>query len=158
MRHQGTQIETLVDSIIDSALLTIEDNINWVLRDGTLKSRVAVKHPEFMSFTLEIIKSSRLPRCSIQLLYERYPVRRFCSNHRHDNPHDCLAQPLESFSGFHKHKWSDLAGDECVYIPDDISLVSLEQMFYDFCTECGITFEGRWNDPPPTQLGFETVA
>ena len=134
MRHQGTQIETLVDSIIDSALLTIEDNINWVLRDGTLKSRVAVKHPEFMSFTLEIIKSSRLTRSSIQLLYERYPVRRFCSNHRHDNPHDCLAQPLESFFGFHKHKWSDLTGDECVYIPDDISLVSLEQMFYDFCT------------------------
>ena len=134
MRHQGSQIETLVDSILDSSFLTIEDNIKWVLRDGTLKARVDVKHPEYMRFALEINKNSRIPKCSIQLLYGRIPIRRFCQMHGHDNSHDCLSQPLERFSGYHKHKWSDLTGDECVYVPDDISLVSMEQMFYDFCT------------------------
>ena len=158
MRRQGSEIETLVDSVIDSGLLVIEDNINWALRDGTLKARVPVRHPEFMSFALEIVKNSRLPRCSISLLYEKYPIRRFCQRHVHDNPHDCPSNPSQRFIGHHKHKWSDLTGDECVYVPDDISLASMEQMFYDFCVECGITFEGRWNDPPPAQLGFETVA
>lgn len=158
MRHQGSEIETLVDSIIDAALLVIEDNINFVLRDGTLKARVAVKHPEFMSFTLEVLKNPRLPRCSIQLLYLRYPVRRFCQRGRHTNAYDCQTHPLEVFSGHHKHRWSDVTGDDCVYVPDDISLASIEQMFYDFCVECGITFEGRWNDPPEIQLPFETIA
>ncbi len=63
-----------------------------------------------------------------------------------------------AFDGHHKHKWSDVTGDECVYVLDDISLASMEEAFYGFCEECGVSFNGVWEDPTPVQIGFETIA
>jgi hypothetical protein len=154
MRDPGNPIEALVDSIIASGLLSIEENVRWVFRDGTLKARLEVKHPEYMSFRLDITKNPHISRCSIQLVFDGRPVRRFCQKQKHENPADCTENPSQKFIGHHKHKWSDLTGDECIYIPDDISLASVEQMFYDFCTECGIVLDGRWIEPPEVQLGF----
>ena len=76
------------------------------------------------------------------------------------NPHtqapDCPDAPGERILGRHKHRWADLTGDECVYVPDEMTGGLIENSFYEFCAECGITFLGRWNDPP-IQPMFENL-
>jgi hypothetical protein len=89
------------------------------------------------------------------LTYDGRALRRFCSNTTHSNPNDCPEAIL--IQGYHKHRWRDETGDECAYVPEDISLSSMEEAFYDFCAECGVTFNGVWSDPPEVQMGFETV-
>jgi hypothetical protein len=48
-----------------------------------------------------------------------------------------------------------MTGDDCAYIPDDMTPgLLVENAFYEFCAECGITFLGAWHDPP-IQAPFE---
>ena len=107
---------------------------------------------------LQASKNPRLSKFSFQLLVRNRPARRFCSQHPHTNPSDCEEMPEEHFHREHKHQWSDLTGDECVYVPTDFTVSPLEEAFYSFCEESGIEFHGIWNDPPLVQFGFETVA
>ncbi|GEM_PF-4248578 len=158
MRKMGLQLEALIDSIIDSGKLKSDERVIWKWREGHWKATLKVEHPEQSGVELVIIMLPLLSRFSVQLNYQGTPARRFCSNSPHTMPHDCLEHPGERLFGYHKHRWSDQTGDECCYVPDDMSVISIEQAFYDFCSECGIIFDGVWSDPPPTQIGFETIA
>jgi hypothetical protein len=148
-------LEPLVDDIIESGGLKIQENVRFIIREGHLKCRLPVHHPENIDLSgmrLEIVKSVDLPSFSIVLLLNSRRVRCYCSDEPHTNPQDYETEPGRSFTGYHKHRWSDATGDECVYIPSDIPGSPLEEAFYQFCDECGITFGGVWNDPPPAQL------
>jgi hypothetical protein len=57
--------------------------------------------------------------------------------------------PGERLKGHHKHRWSDVTGDDCAYVPEEMTAgLFVEDSFYEFCAECGITFLGVWRDPP----------
>lgn len=162
-RDQSSELEALIDSVIDSGDLTITEAVVWKVSEAYLKARVPVAHPDHRDWRMELHKNPRLPRFVFSLLYAGKPARRFCSHSWHRNPLDCTdwgnVKPGERVFGYHKHRWSDAAGDECVYIPDDMNnAVSIEEAFYDFCNECGVTFNGLWADPPPGSVGFEVIA
>ena len=157
MRVLGSNHEASIDSILDSGELSINDRIIWRQREGHLKARVPVLHSEHRGIVLELTFLPIVARFSLQLRFDSIPARRFCSRSPHTMPHDCLENPGQRIDGYHKHRWSDITGDECCYVPDDISISSLEQTFYDFCAESSITFNGIWSDPPPAQIGLEAV-
>lgn len=150
-RESGVAIESLVDRAIEAGVLAVDGPVAWRQGEGHLKARLPVQHSEEEDFRLELIWLPIHRRFSITLLYQRYRVRCLCSNTPHVVPRDCPDHPGERLFGLHKHRWSDITGDECIYIPDDISTASPEQAFYDFCAESGVAFTGVWNDPPPWQ-------
>jgi len=155
MRVEGLNLEPLIEETIESGGLTIQENVRFVIREGHLKCRLQVQYSEntgLSGMRLEILKSVDLPSFSIVLILNGRRVRCYCSDVPHTNPQDCESDPGRKFTGYHKHTWSDLTGDDCVYIPTDIPGSPLEEAFYQFCDECGITFGGVWNDPPPAQL------
>jgi hypothetical protein len=154
----GLQIEAVIDAAIDSGDLTISDSVTWTRLDGGSKARVNVQHPEEADFFLELTQSNRLVnRFTIQLVFRRKAARRYCSNHTHTQKQDCPQDAGVQFFGYHKHRWSDETGDECIYVPEDMNGGPIEDSFYEFLAECGITFLGEWRDPPPIQFRFETV-
>ena len=155
MRAEGLSLESLIEEVISSGQLIIEDDVRFESREGHLKCRLSVRHqgePERSGLRLEIVKSVELPSFSLIFLVNSRRVRCYCSDGRHTNPADCISDPGKNFNGYHKHLWSDQTGDDCVYIPDDIPGSLLQEAFYQFCDESGITFVGIWNDPPPVQL------
>lgn len=113
-----------------------------------MKARLRVEYPTDPGFELMLQQSRVIERYTIQLSYRRKPARRYCAAHVHTNASDCPDMKNERIWGRHKHRWSDLTGDECVYVPEDMQGTLLEECFYEFMEECGITFLGRWNDPP----------
>ncbi|MBI5283551.1 MAG: hypothetical protein HY874_00510 [Chloroflexi bacterium] len=158
MREQGTQLEALIDAAVESGAMVITDSIAWRRGEGHLKARAEVDHPTEDSFRLELQYLPLISRFSIQLVFKGRPARRLCSDSPHTQALDCADAPGHRMEGTHKHRWSDETGDECVYVPDDIADSSdIEQSFYDFCSECNISFNGVWNEPPPYAAGFEVV-
>ena len=159
MRDPNSHIEALIENLLASGELEIFDNVNWKLRDGYLGTTLTVQHPQQQpDIRLELRKNPRISKFSIQLRVSSKPARRYCSRMPHTNPSDCANFPNMRFVNEHKHKWSDITGDECVYIPEDFNTDPLEEAFLSFCEECGITFHGVWNEPPEVQMGFETIA
>ena len=159
MRDPTSQLESLIENLFTGGQLELCDNVMWHLRDGYLAASLRVQQPDHQQdLRLELRKNPRITKFSIQFLINSKPARRYCSDHPHTNPPDCVESPNVLFPKEHKHRWSDLTGDECVYVPDDFNTHPIEDAFYSFCEECGITFHGLWNDPPEVQLGFETVA
>jgi len=157
-REPGSQLASFINSALESGLLTIVDPISWGHREGHLKARVDVEYPDDSGFRVELLQVSVLPqRFSIQLMYKGRTARRYCSQTSHRQPRDCPDDGNVRLSGKHKHRWSDETGDECAYVPEDISGGLIEESFYEFCAECGINFMGVWRDPPGSQLGFEVV-
>ena len=129
------------------------------MRDGYLAATLSVQQPDHQQdLRVELRKNPRIAKFSFQFRINSKPARRYCSDLTHTNPPDCAEYPNERFSKEHKHRWSDVTGDECVYVPDDFNAHPIEDAFYSFCEECGIVFHGLWNDPPEVQLGFETIA
>ena len=149
MREHGTQLEAAIDMAIESGQLNINDTVVWIKAEGHTKARLRVGHPTEREFALELHQNSKLPeRFSLQLLYKRRPARRYCSLTPHTQAVDCDEAPGQRILGKHKHRWSDTSGDECVYVPLDMTGMLIEECFNEFCAECGITFLGAWNDPP----------
>ncbi|MSQ15164.1 MAG: hypothetical protein EXR50_04805 [Dehalococcoidia bacterium] len=157
MRDPGSQAAALIDSIIESGELIINDRVRWEQREGHLKARLSVISQRYPGFRLELGKSLNLPRFTLQLTFNTIAARRYCSNNTHSVAADCPDYAGQRLQGPHKHRWSDETGDECIYVPDDISPDSLEKAFYDFCAESGIIFNGVWIDPPLAQLGLEVA-
>ena len=149
MREPQSQLEYLFDDLMSSGNLEITTPVLWRQRDGYLTARLPIPHTTYAIF-LDLKKNTRLPRYSFQLVVNGYPARRFCSDQPHTNPRDCADLPTLKARGYHKHRWTDLTGDECVYIPEDMTAASIEVAFDEFCEECGITFGGLWYDPPPS--------
>ena len=159
MRDPNSQIEGLIENRLPSGNLEVFDNVNWQLRDGYLASTLKVLHPDQQQdIRLDLRKNPRISKFSFQLRVSSKPARRFCSDIPHTNPADCVEFPNTRFPHEHKHRWSDLTGDECVYVPEDFDLHPSEDAFFSFCEECRINFHGVWNDPPEVQLGFESIA
>ena len=155
MRADGLNLEPIVNEAVNSGVLLIQDNVRFEAREGHLKCRLPVGQSgelDVSGMRLEILKSVELPSFSLTLILNRRRVRCYCSDGIHTNPSDCAASPSLRFDGYHKHLWSDQTGDECVYVPDDIPGSPLEEAFYQFCDESGITFNGTWTDPPLVQL------
>ena len=158
VRDASSELESIIDLLIGSGLLSLSDSVRWELRDGYLRARLPVAHQDYPEgLRLEILKNPRISKYSFQLMFRGKAARRFCSNHTHQNPVDCPQTPGQEYDGYHKHRWSDTTGDECIYKPTDFALDSIEEAFYAFCDECNIEFNGVWNDPPEIQLGFETL-
>ena len=159
MRDPISHIEALIENLLASGELEIFDKVKWQLRDGYLASTLKVHHlDQQQDIRLDLLKNPRISKFSFQLRVNSKPARRFCSRTAHTNPADCAELPNVKFPHEHKHRWSDLTGDECVYVPEDFNLHPLEDAFFSFCEECGIDFHGVWNDPPEVQLGFESIA
>ena len=155
MRAEGLNLESLIEDVTNSGQLVIEDDVRFESREGHLKCRLDVHHQgqsELSGLNLEIVKSVELPSFSLIFLVNSRRARCYCADERHTNPADCTSDPGRKFTGYHKHSWSDQTGDECVYIPEDIPGSLLQEAFYQFCDESGITFAGVWNDPPSVQL------
>jgi hypothetical protein len=158
-REQGSQLESFIDAAIDSGMMSITESVSWERREGHLKARLNVDYSDHPGFRLELHHTPLLPRrFSLQLMYQRRTARRYCSSMPHTQPGDCTEFPNQRILGMHKHRWSDQTGDECVCVPSDISGGLIEETFYEFCTESGVSFLGVWHDPPGLQLGLETIA
>ena len=159
MRDPTSQLEALIEGFLSSGQLEVYENVMWRLRDGYLVATLKVEEPDRqLDVRLELRRNPRISKFSFQFLINSKPAWRYCSDHPHTNPPDCADSPNGHFPSQHKHRWSDLTGDECVYVPEDFTTNPIEDAFYSFCEECGISFHGIWNDPPQVQLGFETVA
>lgn len=155
MRAEGLDLEPIIEEALHSGGLAIQDDVRFGSREGHLKCRLSVQHadnPDISGMRLEIVKSVDLPYFSIVLLLNGRRARCYCSGDPHTNPEDCATNPGQRFTGYHKHIWSDRTGDECVEVPADIPGSPLEEAFYQFCDESGITFGGVWNNPPLVQL------
>lgn len=159
MRDPTRQLESIIDGLLSGGQLEIYANVMWQLRDGYLVATLKAEEPNRqLEVRIELRKNPRITKFSFQLLVNNTPARRYCSRHPHTNPSDCTANPNSHFPEQHKHAWSDATGDECVYLPDDFATNPIEDAFYSFCEECGIAFQGVWNDPPQSQMGLETIA
>jgi hypothetical protein len=156
MREAGSQVEASIDAAIESGELSVSEAVTWSKAEGHVKARIRLQHPSESGFFVEL-QQSRIPeRFTLQLVYKKNPARRFCSTNPHTQALDCAESPGMRLPGRHKHRWSDVTGDECVYMPEDISGVLIEEVFHEFCSECGITFLGVWHDPPIQPL-METL-
>jgi Pyruvate/2-oxoacid:ferredoxin oxidoreductase delta subunit len=143
--HELDRILSQPMEIIDNVIWQRKPNNSW------LEAVLKVKHPQ-RGVTLEIrLSVNDLDRGKYSfslLLWGGHRIRGLDVNGSHRNTHTDRNRWNQEL---HKHKWTDICHGSWAYTPDDITIQTMEDAFRSFCKECGITFKGRWTDPPARQ-------
>src|SRR5579884_699896 len=89
--------------------------------------------------TLRLVGSYGRTNWSFALLVNTIPIRRLTMHGgRHTNPDGTVIEEP------HKHIWDDLHRDREAYVPTDIDFSDVNEAFFDFLKECGITLMGQY--------------
>ena len=75
---------------------------------------------------------------SFCLLFNNYPIRRWCTRNAHKNPDG------EMLSGPHKHRFDEIDGDHWAYKPTDITPTDTNEDLFQFLKECNIEITGTY--------------
>ena len=149
-----------VDAAIRSNTLSVTGRPSWsiVAHKSWYRIVLPVTCPESLRTELRIVVGVNAidpSKFSITLFWHRtVRVRGLDFNGSHSNSH---VNTEEWERRTHKHSWRDACESEFAYTPTDITGRTVQEVFPEFCTECGIACQAVLPELPPASMFNDDV-
>lgn len=141
-----------IDQIL-RAPIKILDNVIWQKKQNNIwfESILKVIHPQ-RGIRLEMrlsVNDLDRNKYSFSLLWDIHRIRGLDLGGSHKNNHTDNNRWNQEL---HKHKWTDTCRGSWAYTPQNFPIQTIEESFKEFCRESGISFNGKWSNPPHSQM------
>ena len=124
---------------------TIRADVSWTSKSNKSWSTCRLQVENEANLNLEIritVNNYELAKFSIVLLLNGiHRIRGLCYRGSHINK---CSDGKRWTCQLHKHSWSDTCPGGHAYTPDDITGITLGEVFNLFCNECNVNFEGSF--------------
>lgn len=136
-------------NLILSLAKHVSEDVVWVKKANKTWASSKVSVESNFKGKLDIILTvnmDELSKFSITLLCNStHRIRGLDMNGSHHNK--CSDQSRWN-SATHKHSWRDDCPGGHAYTPSDITKIDIGDVFLQFCKECNVTFNGKFNSLP----------